>query len=763
MPELAQRLGLDLADALARDRELVADLFQRVVLVHADAEAHADYTLLPRRERGERARRGLAQVRLDSRIDRQDRVLVFNEIAEMGILLVADRSFQRQRLLGDLEHLAHLLERHAELLSKLLGPGLAADLVEHLARLTHDLADALDHVHGDADGARLVSGRARDRLPDPPGGIGRELVATAILEFIDRLHQADIAFLDQVEELQAAVGVFLGDGDNEAQVRLHHLLLGLARLALALLHHLHDLAELADLEPGLAREHLDLVAVLLDLLLVPRDEALPTLGGELRQPVAPARIELGALIVLEKILARDAVTLGEPHQAALIADQAFVDVVELFDQRVDARLIEPQRLHLADDVVLELLVFALLRGRERIVAQLVLDVLVLQPAQPLVGVGNVVEGLDHLGLELGLDGGKRERVLHIVVVEIAFAGRGLAALAVGSLGRSLERGRVGGRRRRLRQHGGAGNRRRAGRRHDRLAVGTDHRRRHGLGVGPGIGRFEVDDVAKEYLSLVELVAPNDDGLEGERALTQTGDHRFATSLDALGDRDLALAREKLHRAHFAQVHAHRIIRAFGRLFGLGLGRDLLLDLDQLAALALGLFVGLLARLFSLFARLLSFFARLLGLDHIDAHLAEHGEHVLDLLGIDLLGGQHRVDLVMGDVAALLGGADELPDGPVRYAQQRALRQGLGTLYLQHLFLLRRLLGLACHEPPQPALARAALRSSRVADSLKGWRRVRKTSFDFRRTPETSKFSRAPRFERAQSPGSFGPEPIVEAQ
>src|SRR5215467_11129233 len=340
MPELAQRLGLDLADALARDRELVADLFQRVVLVHADAEAHAEYTLLPRRERGERARGGLAQVRLNGGVDRQDRVLVLDEIAEVGILLVADRSFQRQRLLSDLEHLAHLLERHAEFLGKLLGRGLAADLVEYLARLTHDFADGLDHVHGDADGARLVGGSARDRLPDPPGGIGRELVAAAILEFVDRLHQADIAFLDQVEEQQAAVGVFLGDGDDEAQVRLHHLFLGLARLALALLHHLHDLAELADLEPSLARQHLDLVAVLLDLLLVAGDEALPALGGELRYPVEPARIELGALVVLEEVLARHAVALGEPHQATFVADQALVDVVELLDQRVDARLIE---------------------------------------------------------------------------------------------------------------------------------------------------------------------------------------------------------------------------------------------------------------------------------------------------------------------------------------------------------------------------------------------------------------------------------------
>src|SRR5262249_52428754 len=116
-------------------------------------------------------------------------------------------------------------------------------------------------------------------------------------------------------------------------------------------------------------------------------------------------------------------------------------------------------------------------------------------------------------------------------------------------GAPLNGGRTRGRRRprrRLRQDGGAGNGRRAARGHDRPAVEAYPRRRHGLGVGPGIGRFEVDDVAQEHLSLVELVAPNDDGLEGERALTQTGDHRFAASLDALGDGDLALARQQLH-------------------------------------------------------------------------------------------------------------------------------------------------------------------------------------------------------------------------
>jgi hypothetical protein len=53
----------------------------------------------------------------------------------------------------------------------------------------------------------------------------------------------------------------------------------------------------------------------------------------------------------------------------------------------------------------------------------------------------------------------------------------------------------------------------------------------------------------------------------------------------------------MHGSHFAQIHAHRVIRALGRLLGLGLSGDLLLDFDEVAALALALFVGLFAGLF----------------------------------------------------------------------------------------------------------------------------------------------------------------------
>jgi hypothetical protein len=51
VPQLAQRLRLDLADALAGDLEVLAHLFERVVALLADAEAHAEDLLLARRQR----------------------------------------------------------------------------------------------------------------------------------------------------------------------------------------------------------------------------------------------------------------------------------------------------------------------------------------------------------------------------------------------------------------------------------------------------------------------------------------------------------------------------------------------------------------------------------------------------------------------------------------------------------------------------------------------------------------------------------------
>ncbi len=84
--------------------------------------------------------------------------------------------------------------------------------------------DFLDHMHRQPDGARLVHDRALDGLADPPGRIGREAEAALGIEFFQRVDQAEIALLDQVEERDAAVEVMLGDIHDQAQVVLDHFL-----------------------------------------------------------------------------------------------------------------------------------------------------------------------------------------------------------------------------------------------------------------------------------------------------------------------------------------------------------------------------------------------------------------------------------------------------------------------------------------------------------------------------------------------------------
>jgi hypothetical protein len=114
---------LDLADALAGDGEVLADLLEGVVAGLADAEAHAQDLLLARGERGEDSPGLVGEVHVDDRVRGRDHVLVLDEVAEMRVLFLADRCLERDGLLGDLEDLADLVERELHLLGDLLGVG----------------------------------------------------------------------------------------------------------------------------------------------------------------------------------------------------------------------------------------------------------------------------------------------------------------------------------------------------------------------------------------------------------------------------------------------------------------------------------------------------------------------------------------------------------------------------------------------------------------------------------------------------------------
>src|SRR6516225_4249570 len=92
--QLAQSLGLDLAYALTGYAELLADLLERVIGVHADAEAHAQHALLARGKRSQHARGRLPQIGLNGSVDGQHRIAIFDKITQVRILLIADGRLQ---------------------------------------------------------------------------------------------------------------------------------------------------------------------------------------------------------------------------------------------------------------------------------------------------------------------------------------------------------------------------------------------------------------------------------------------------------------------------------------------------------------------------------------------------------------------------------------------------------------------------------------------------------------------------------------------
>src|SRR6516165_51093 len=154
--------------------------------------------------------------------------------------------------------------------------------------------------------------------------------------------------------------------------------------------------------------------------------------------------------------------------------------------------------------------------------------------------------------------------------------------------------------------------------------------------------------------------------------------RLAIAISPLRERSSA---EPMSRRY---MRTGSLVRSAGSLAGFGLNR-MLPDFEYLA-LAFGFLLPLFTGL-HLFLK-----PNLFGLDHVDAHLAELRQNALDLLGVDLFGSQQRVDLVVGDITALLRGADQFLHGRVGKVEHGSVI--LGNLF-RDLFFVRRHFDCAC--------------------------------------------------------------------
>ena len=194
MTKLRQRLGLDLANALARHAKLATNLLECARVPINKTKAKLDNLTLAIGKRIKHLTELLLKHGERRSIGRNDGMGVLDEVAELRILL------EGNGLLADLLDLAHAIGRHIHLGADLLGSRVATQILQKLALHTDELVDGLHHVHGNADGAGLIGNGARDGLTDPPRGIRGELEALLVIELLDGADEAEVTLLNKVEE-----------------------------------------------------------------------------------------------------------------------------------------------------------------------------------------------------------------------------------------------------------------------------------------------------------------------------------------------------------------------------------------------------------------------------------------------------------------------------------------------------------------------------------------------------------------------------------
>ncbi len=144
----------------------------------------------------------------------------------MRIFIITNWRFHGNRFFGNFQDFTYLHFVHFQTFTEFFRCRFAAHFLQQLTRNTVNLVNGFNHVYRNTDGTCLIGNRTGDRLTNPPSRISRELVTTTVFKLVYRFHQTDVTFLNQIQELQAAVGVFLGNRDHQTQVGFDHFFLG---------------------------------------------------------------------------------------------------------------------------------------------------------------------------------------------------------------------------------------------------------------------------------------------------------------------------------------------------------------------------------------------------------------------------------------------------------------------------------------------------------------------------------------------------------
>ncbi len=214
-----------------RQVEMLADLVEGAWLSAVEAEAQTEDLPLALVQRHQHLADLTREQRGGRRLERRYGRSVLDNVAELGVTVLAQRLRQRERLGSVPEDLDHLFLFELEVGGELRRCRAAAKLsLEAASGLRHP-GQQVPGMHRQAHGAARISDPTRYCLTDPPSCICRKFEALAPIELLDGMHKPEVALLHEVEQWQLSGLVLLGNRHDEPEVGLDERLRSLVALS----------------------------------------------------------------------------------------------------------------------------------------------------------------------------------------------------------------------------------------------------------------------------------------------------------------------------------------------------------------------------------------------------------------------------------------------------------------------------------------------------------------------------------------------------
>jgi hypothetical protein len=155
-------------------------------------------------------------------LDRRDHRLL-DHVDELRLAVARDFRIQGKVFVADLKELIDLLFIDTEIDRELRVRWCSILLVMNRR---HHLLEPIHHVcsfRRNAKSTTLLGERMKNRLPDPPDGVGDEFDVLLRIEFLRRLHQPDVAFVDEVQKGDVRIAEALRVRNDETEIRFDQL------------------------------------------------------------------------------------------------------------------------------------------------------------------------------------------------------------------------------------------------------------------------------------------------------------------------------------------------------------------------------------------------------------------------------------------------------------------------------------------------------------------------------------------------------------